>query len=56
MRCEIDDLKACDDCGDCDTCSLDPQKHCDNCEKCLDFSKAYETIQIDKIILETDKP
>lgn len=34
-RCVLDELKLCDNCGECNRCDLDPNKICDNCCKCL---------------------
>lgn len=34
-HCVINELKLCDNCGECNCCDLDPNKLCDNCCKCL---------------------
>ena len=48
-RCVLDDLKICDDCGECQKCDLDPNKICDNCMKCVNSGADYTAIEIDEI-------
>ncbi len=34
-HCVMNELKFCNNCGECNRCDLDPNKLCDNCCKCL---------------------
>lgn len=48
--CVLDEMKICDDCGDCGRCDLDPAKTCDNCMKCVKTDAEYNAVEIDEII------
>ena len=49
-RCVLDEMKICNDCGECQKCDLDPNKICDNCMKCIQCDADYSAIEIDEII------
>lgn len=48
--CIFDNLKICDDCGECYLCDLDHTKVCDNCGKCLEMDAESRAIEIDEIL------
>jgi hypothetical protein len=52
--CQLNELKICNDCGECLICDLDPKKVCDNCYKCLDEGD-YRAIKILEIITDEEK-
>lgn len=48
--CIFNNLKICDDCGECYLCDLDHTKICDNCGKCLEMDADSRAIEIDEIL------
>lgn len=52
-KCELDEQKECNNCGECNYCDLDPQKICDNCCKCLGDADS-RAIKIIGIITDQD--
>ena len=47
--CMFDDDKECDNCMDCQVCDLNENIECTNCGKCIEPTKDYEVIEIDRI-------
>ena len=48
-KCELYE-RDCIECGECDRCDLDKNKICDSCGKCIEPTKNFEIIKINKII------
>lgn len=53
-KCELDEQKECNNCGQCEYCDLDPHKICDNCCKCLGDADS-RVIKIIGIVTDHDK-
>lgn len=52
-KCILDPEKTCIECGECNICDLDPSKLCDNCCRCIENDLDFETIEIDRIELDS---
>ncbi len=53
--CVLNEMKICDECGECNRCDLDPDKICDNCCKCLDSDSGkadYAQIDVSDVVVE----
>ncbi|HOB81846.1 MAG TPA: hypothetical protein PLJ33_03020 [Peptococcaceae bacterium] len=53
-KCELDENKQCDNCGECNLCDLEPDKICNNCCKCLGDADS-RAIKIIGVITDEEK-
>lgn len=49
VKCELDESKICNDCGQCQICDLNKNKTCDNCCECIGLDSQYKVIEVENI-------